>query len=145
MQFEQMIGFDSVFVDSVAFIYLIENHPTYYGKVEDFNSQEVQKENPLVTSVITVSEFCVKPFQESDNTVLLDFKNTLEELNVKVVDISWKIAEDSSKLRAKYKFLKTADALQIASAISMNCKRFFTNDIQLQNISEIKIVLIQDL
>ncbi len=144
MQFEQMIGFDSVFVDSVAFIYLIENHPTYYGKVEDFNS-EVQKENPLVTSVITVSEFCVKPFQESDNTVLLDFKNTLEELNVKVVDISWKIAEDSSKLRAKYKFLKTADALQIASAISLNCKRFFTNDVQLQNISEIKIVLTQDL
>jgi hypothetical protein len=59
MQFEQMIGFDSVFVDSVAFIYLIENHPTYYGKVEDFISQEVQKENPLVTSVITVSEFCI--------------------------------------------------------------------------------------
>ena len=99
----------------------------------------------MVTSVITVSEFCVKPFQENDNTVLLDFKNTLEELNVKVVDISWKIAENSSKLRAKYKFLKTADALQIASAISLNCKRFFTNDVQLQNISEIKIVLIQDL
>jgi predicted nucleic acid-binding protein len=145
MQFGQMIGFDSVFVDSVAFIYLVENHPTYYDKVAEFIGQEVQKKNPLVTSVITVSEFCVKPFQENDNTVLLDFRNTLEELNVKVVEIGWKIAEDSSKLRAKYKFLKTADALQIASAISLNCKGFFTNDIQLQNISEIKIVLIQDL
>ncbi|MCX8492542.1 MAG: PIN domain-containing protein [Cyclobacteriaceae bacterium] len=113
--------------------------------MEDFISQEVQKENPLVTSVVTVSEFCVKPFQENDSALLLDFKNTLEELNVKVVDISWKIAEDSSRLRAKYKFLKTADALQIASAISLNCKRFFTNDVQLKSISEIKIVLIQDL
>ncbi len=140
-----MIGFDSVFIDSVAFIYLIENHPTNYTKVEDFLSQEVVKENPLVTSVITVSEFCVKPFRENDNAILLDFKNTIEGLNIKVLDINCKIAEGSSKLRAKYKFLKTSDALQIASALLFACKRFLTNDVQLKQITELQVILIEEL
>jgi predicted nucleic acid-binding protein len=140
-----MIGFDPVFIDSVAFIYLIENHPKYYTRVVEFISREIAKENQLITSVISVSEFCVKPFREEDTTLLADFKETLELLSVKVLDINLKIAEGSSKLRAHYKFLKTSDALQIASALSFNCKRFLTNDIQLKSIKEINVILIKEL
>ena len=111
-----MTGFNSVFIDSVAFIYLIENHPKYYTKVSEFISLEIAKENQLITSVISISEFCVKPFREEDTALLSDFKETLEQLSIKVLDINYKIAEHSSKLRANYKFLKTSDALQVVSA-----------------------------
>ena len=80
-----MTGFNSVFIDSVAFIYLIENHPKYYTKVSEFISLEIAKENQLITSVISVSEFCVKPFREEDTALLSDFKETLEQLSMKVL------------------------------------------------------------
>jgi predicted nucleic acid-binding protein len=140
-----MIGFDAVFIDSVSFIYLIENDPKYFERVRRFISREIENENQLITSVISISEFCVKPFRENDTAILADFKEALEQLDIMVLDINFKIAEDSSKLRAKYKFLKTADALQIASALSFSCKRFLTNDFQLKSIQEIDVILIEDL
>jgi predicted nucleic acid-binding protein len=140
-----MIGFDAVFIDSVAFIYLIENHPKYFDRVRRFIGREIENENSLITSVISVSEFCVKPFRENDTTILADFKEALEQLEIRVLDINFDIAEQSSRLRAKYKSLKTADALQIASALSFNCKRFLTNDLPLKSIEEIEVILIEDL
>jgi len=140
-----MTGFNSLFVDSVAFIYLVENHPQYYARVTAFISQEIAREIQLITSVISVSEFCVKPYRENDSTILSDFKENLEKLSVKVLDINLKIAEHSSRLRAQYKFLKTADALQIAASLSFNCKRFLTNDLRLKSVNEIEVILIQEL
>jgi predicted nucleic acid-binding protein len=113
--------------------------------VKEFIGREIEKENPLITSVISVSEFCVKPFRENDTTVLSDFKEALDQLDIRILDIDFKIAEHSSRLRAQYKFLKTSDALQIASALSFNCKRFLTNDLQLKSIKEIEVILIEDL
>jgi PIN domain nuclease of toxin-antitoxin system len=95
-----MGGFNTVFVDSVAFIYLIENHPLYYNKVAEFIGQEIAKENPLITSVISVSEFCVKPFKENDVTILSDFKSALEKLSIRVLDINLPIAEHSAKRKS---------------------------------------------
>jgi predicted nucleic acid-binding protein len=77
-----MIGFDAVFIDSVAFIYLIENHPKYFDRVRRFIGREIENENSLITSVISVSEFCVKPFRENDTTILADFKEALEQLEI---------------------------------------------------------------
>jgi predicted nucleic acid-binding protein len=140
-----MIGFDAVFIDSVAFIYLIENDPKYFDRVSRFISREIENKNQLIISVIAISDFCVKPFRENDIVILSDFKEALEQLDIRVLDINFKIAEYASKLRAKYKFLKTADALQIASSLSSNCKRFLTNDFQLKSIQEIEVILIEDL
>lgn len=140
-----MAGFNSLFIDSVAFIYLIESNPKYYELVTRFISNEFANETQLITSVISVSEFCVKPYRENDTAILSDFKENLENLNIKVVDINLKMAEHSSRLRASYKFLKTADASQISASLSFNCKRFLTNDRQLQSVKEIEIILIEEL
>ncbi|MCD4791852.1 MAG: PIN domain-containing protein [Bacteroidales bacterium] len=59
--------------------------------------------------------------------------------------VSIQIAKTTYKLRAKYSFLKTPDALQLASAIHNNCSIFFTNDNKIKNISEIEVTLVTDL
>ncbi len=41
-------------------------------------------------------------------------------------------------------FLRTPDALQLATAIHHNCNKFLTNDKKLKQISEIKVILITD-
>jgi predicted nucleic acid-binding protein len=62
-----------------------------------------------------------------------------------VVDINLEAAEISSSLRAKYQSLKSFDALQLASAISNNCKVFVTNDKRLKTITEINVLTMDDL
>ena len=55
------------------------------------------------------------------------------------------MAEKSAELRAKYKDIKLADALQLAAAIEYGCDAFFTNDKQSKQVSEINVVNLADL
>lgn len=141
-----MIGFEPVFIDSPCFIYLVENNLEFGDRVYRFFIEEQSiKENSLITSVISVSEFNVKPFRENDSNLLMDFRRVIDAFHISVLDINTSMANEAAKLRAKYSFLKTADALQLGSAINFNCKRFVTNDIRLKTITEIDVVLIRDL
>ncbi len=141
-----MTGFEPVFIDSVSFIYLVENHPEYSDRVSDFLIEEFSiKENTLITSVITISEFSIKPIRENDFKLLVDFQETVEHFHVTILDINQAVAHQAAKLRAKYHSLKTVDALQLASAIFYGCKRFLTNDTRLKSVSEIDIILIKNL
>jgi len=69
-----------------------------------------------------------------------DFKDLLNVIKFSVENITYPVAEIAYKLRAKYIFLKTPDALQLATAIHHNCNKFLTNDKKLKNVSEIEIV-----
>jgi predicted nucleic acid-binding protein len=59
--------------------------------------------------------------------------------------VTEQVAEKSAELRAKYKDIKLADALQLAAAIEYGCDAFFTNDKQLKQVSEINVVYLADL
>lgn len=49
------------FFDTAPFIYLLENHPDFYQKVADFITKSVADKVQFETSVLTFTEFCVKP------------------------------------------------------------------------------------
>jgi predicted nucleic acid-binding protein len=134
-----MTTFESVFIDSVSFIYLVENHPKYFDRVSQFLIEEVvQNENILITSVLTISEFSVRPIRDNDKALLLDFTNVLDRFNFKVFDITLEIARKAASLRALYPYLKTVDALQLATAIIFGCSRFLTNDFKLKKYQNLK-------
>ena len=59
--------------------------------------------------------------------------------------ISEQVAEKAAHIRAKYPDIKLADALQLASSIDCNCDVFFTNDKQLKQVSEAKVLYLGDL
>jgi predicted nucleic acid-binding protein len=48
--------------------------------------------------------------------------------------------KQAAKLRAKYKGLKMPDAIQLATAKYISCKEFITNDKQLKNVEEMKVL-----
>jgi len=54
------------------------------------------------------------------------------------------IAKQAAKLRVRYN-LSLADALQVAAALAAGCDAFFTNDIALKRVSEIKILVIDEI
>jgi len=132
-----------IFIDTAPFIYYIENHPKFAGKVEKYLSENLFLDSNFVTSVITYMEYCVIPERERREDLILKFDELLLRLPVEIKEISLPLARSASKLRAKYKFLKGLDALQLALAIQDNCDEFLTNDSALLPIKEIKIVLLE--
>ncbi|MBS1553688.1 MAG: PIN domain-containing protein [Bacteroidetes bacterium] len=141
-----MTGFKKIFFDTSPFIYLLEDHQNYSVPVRNFIVDEyLVFESSLLTSTITYAEFFVKPKANSDQALIEKFKNKIKEFHFKVFDITAQIAEFSCDLRVAYQFLKTADALQLATAISCGSNKFLTNDYQLKRIKEIEVITIEDL
>jgi predicted nucleic acid-binding protein len=60
------------------------------------------------------------------------------------VDITSQIAEEAAQLRAAHN-IKTPDAIQVATAISLGAAVFLTNDAKLASIPGIKVLVLKDL
>lgn len=52
-----------LFVDTAAFIYLVENKLNYADKVTHYFTNGLSEEAAFETSVLTYAEYCVKPQQ----------------------------------------------------------------------------------
>src|SRR5688500_8056582 len=113
-----MTGSERVFIDSAPFIYLVENHPSYYFPVANYFADAIDNGTTLFTSVITISEVYVKPYCDGNSYLLKDFEDVFRSLNFTIADIDFKIAELSATLRARYPFLRGMDSLQIATAMT---------------------------
>ena len=84
----------------------------------------------MYTSTITDTEYFVHPYREKDFLK---------------ISVGEDIAEKAAQIRAKYQGIKTADSLQLASAIVYECDVFLTNDKQLRQVEEIRVLLVDDL
>lgn len=133
-----------VFLDSPAFIYLLERNPEYHSRVKSWLIEAVEDDIRLCTSVLTLHETLIKPTRLNQFQRIEAFESTLKTL-AEVEPITWDIAKLSANLRAKYTSLKAVDSLQIACAIKANADGFLTNDRRLRFIKEIQIILIKDL
>lgn len=69
----------------------------------------------------------------------------LRSLDVQVLQINREIAEVAVKLRAKYAGIKTADAIQLAASLHVNCDIFLSNDKQLLQVKEVPVKLVDQL
>jgi predicted nucleic acid-binding protein len=133
------------FIDTSPFIYLIENHPEFVNSVRGFFLDALTSDHELVTSVITVMELGVVPQRMGRHELIFQFEEFLQMMNISVEVIDRAVAETAYKLRAKYDFLKGMDALQISVAIEKECDQFLTNDKKLRKITEVKILLVEEL
>jgi predicted nucleic acid-binding protein len=141
-----MIVSESIFIDTAPFIYLVENNPTYYSRVSNFLIEEFsEKKSIFATSTITLAEFFVKPKLSNDTKTIDVFNSTIKELNISVFDLTKEIAEQSAELRAKYKFLKSFDSIQLATALHFNCSMLFSNDKVFKKINDIKTILVDEI
>lgn len=134
-----------IFIDTAPFIYLIENHPIFASKVKALIASAIANDEDIVTSVVTISEFGVKPTKENRSDLIEKFEQLLSRLNIEVLVVDDSAARKAYELRAKYHFLKGMDAFQLALSINEKCSRFITNDKKLKKIKEIDISTMDDL
>ena len=135
----------SVFFDTSPLIYYLDGFEPFASKVEAFLLSTMDEKSLLYTSTITDTEYLVYPYREKHFVKIMGYKSFLQNAHFLKISVSEDIAERAAQIRAKYTGIKTADSLQLSSAIIYGCDVFFTNDKQLKQIEEIKVLLVDDL
>jgi len=95
-----------IFVDTAPFIYLMENHPKFAGKIKKVITEAIVNGDTLVTSVVTYMEFGVKPERENRQEVIRKFDELLSKLNIRILVVDKEAGQKAYQMRAKYQFLK---------------------------------------
>jgi len=133
-------------IDTMVFIYYLEDHPTYSRLVRPLFEALESRKIVGVTSVITLMEILVHPKRSGKVAAARDYQDLLLTYpNLVIADIDKETADIASDLRAKYG-IRPPDALQLAAVLQGGASGFITNDTQLKQVEEgIEIVLLDNL
>ncbi len=131
---------EKIFLDTLIFIYHIDENPKYIDLVDEIFKLIDTGRIEGCTSIITLLEVLVRPFQENDTQTAVKYKELiLNSKNLDVLEVKESVVERAAKLRAEYK-IKTPDAIQVASAILNKVDIFISNDKDLERIKEVDII-----
>ncbi len=129
-------------IDSVIFIYLLEENKQYIKKVERFFRLLQNGEIQGIFSIIGLIEILTGPKKRNDHELASQYRDIIAHFpHLSIVGINERIVELASDLRAQYS-LSTPDAIHIATAIDFGADMFLTNDKGLKKIKEIKVELL---
>ncbi len=140
-----MTGDKSIFVDTSPYIYYLEKNPEYSKKVKEYFMSNYELNCEFVTSTITIEEYSIVPYRENNRKLLADFDRFIEDTDTKIVDITKPIAKKAAQIRADYAKFKAMDALQLAAAVMCECDIFLTNDKQLRQFQEVKVITLDQI
>ena len=138
-----MIDCKMVFVDTSPFIYYLQHNDLYYSDMKLF--WERYADCNYVTSSVTITEYLTYPYCHNDLKMIDAFYSFIDGMDIKIRSIDKEIAEKAAKIRAEYRFFKTMDALQLATACITGCDLFLTNDKQLRQFGEIRCITVEEL
>ncbi len=142
---EALEKIETVFLDTAPIIYYIEAHPEYGHISQEIVNYFLSEKLTAFTSVITLIEVLSKPMEMKNAKLASKFADFLKHgKNINLIDIDSNIAESASKLKGKYKKLRTLDAIQIASAMEVGAEIFITNDRDLRDVKEIKVLVLKE-
>lgn len=138
-----MTDFSKVFIDTAPIIYYLQNSELYYASMKAFWRE--YNECDYVTSTITITEYLTYPYKQEDAKLINSFYGFINDMDIQVKSIDERIADKAAQIRAEYKFFKTMDALQLATACITGCDLFLTNDKQLRQFKEVKCITTDEL
>lgn len=137
------LGKGPVGIDSVIFIYFIEEHPRYLPILNRLFEAIDKRRLAAVTSALTLLETLVVPYR-AGNAVLADRYEQLlsSSRNLTLVPIDRAVLRGAAQLRALLGFT-TPDAIQLAAAVSAGSTAFLTNDRRLPQIAGLRTLQLE--
>ena len=134
-----------VALDTVGFIYFIEEHADYVPLVEPLFVAAGNRELEIVTSALTLLEVLVVPYRAGDRVLTERYEALLtRSRGVRLIEIDRRQLHAAALLRAQYR-VRTPDAIQLSAAMLNRCTSFVTNDRRLPPIPGLEIVQLRDL
>jgi predicted nucleic acid-binding protein len=138
------LGAGPIALDTVVFIYFIEEHPSFLPLVEPIFSAVDSGRWEAVTSGLTLLETLVVPYR-AGNASLADRYEALltQSRGIRLVDLDRSLLRAAAQLRAVVR-VKTPDALQLAAALTSGCTAYLTNDRTLPSIPGLRVLQLRD-
>jgi predicted nucleic acid-binding protein len=131
-------------LDTVAFIYYIEENPTFLPLVGPIFEQVAAGRLEVVTSSLTLLEVLVVPLRTGNLALADRYEAYLSRSRgMRLVDIGRQQLRTAAQLRALHPSLRTPDALQLAAALSAGCRSFVTNDRRLPPVPGLGVLLLR--
>jgi len=138
-------GITRLGIDTAPFIYFIERHPLYLQSVQNIIHKIDAGMPEGYSSVITLTEVLTRPLHIHNAFLECEYRSLLQNSrNFRLITVDAGIAGHAAELRSRYN-LRTPDALQIAAVLSVGCDAFLTNDKKLRQITELRIIVLDDL
>ena len=133
-----------IFLDTGPLIYFVEHHHRYHPLCEPiFEAIEVGKVMAS-TSTLTLLETLVQPYRRKLDDLVLKFYSLLTTYpNLHWIDLTMEIADAAARLRGEYN-LKTPDAIQVASALTLDVTGFICNDVAFKKVKELECLILDD-
>jgi predicted nucleic acid-binding protein len=140
-----LIAGKSVAFDTGPLIYYIEEHPDYLALVDELFKAIDSGNARGMTSVLTLQEVLVKPLREGRLDIADKYRQVLtNSANVALHEINQSVCETAARLRAKYIWLRTPDAIQLATAMTHDAQVVITNDEHWRAVSEAVVFVLKD-
>lgn len=134
------IGRGPVGLDTVVFIYFIEEHPDYLPLVEPVLAGIDAGQWEGVTSTLTLLETLVVPNRAGNVHLAAQYESLLSRgRGLRLVELDRAVLRAAAHLRARHR-VRTPDALQLAAALATACTSFITSDRRLPQIPGLRIL-----
>ena len=134
----------TIYVDTSVVIYTIEGNPDYYSLLEPLWSKFYAGEIQIISSDLTLMEVLVVPLRNGNNVLVADYEELLLSSQVQLIPIDRSILRQAANLRATTS-LKTPDAIHAATALSVGCNQFITNDKGFRNVPGLPVVILSEI
>ena len=130
----------SVGVDTMIFIYLIEEHPTFLPIVSPLFRRADGGGERLVTSALTLLEVLAAPCRAGNRHLADRYEALLtRSRGIELVALTHHQLRAAAQLRSATG-VKTPDAVQLAAAIGAGCRAFVTNDRRLPSFPGLPVI-----
>jgi predicted nucleic acid-binding protein len=127
-------------VDTAAFIYFIEAHPTYLPLLRPLFAAADLEAVTIVTSAVTLLEVLVVPYRAGNQPLAQRYEALLTRgRGVVLREIDRPLLRAAAQLRA-VAGVRTPDALQLSAALAEGCTTFVTNDRRLPALPGLRIL-----
>jgi predicted nucleic acid-binding protein len=138
------LGRGPVALDTVVFIYLIEQHPRFSRAARQIFERIDAGKLQAVTSVLTLLEVLVVPYRAGRASLVERYEAFLtNSRGLRLVNPDLAQLKIAAQLRARFS-MKTPDALQVAAALASRCSSFVTNDRRIPTIPGLRTLLLEN-
>ena len=138
------LGRGPIGLDTVVFIYLIEEHPRFLPIVAPVFSAVARTRLPVITSGVTLLETLVIPYRSGNTALAARYEALLTtSRGIRFMDLDRPLLRIAAQLRAVFS-IRTPDALQLAATLSGGCRVYLTNDRSLPRIPGLEILRVSD-
>ena len=136
-------GNSLVYIDTPVAIYSVEWNPDYFSLLQQLWLKLQAREIEVVSSELILMETLVLPLKNADTFLLDAYEELLLSGGMQLIPISQSILRQAANLRATSN-LKTPDAIHAATALSVSCNQFITNDKGFRNVASLPIVILSE-